>query len=181
MKKVYFIAALSLFSLTTLQAQVYEDVEEEEIMPDMEEAIDAASEAIMDAVIEVEREIGYESYPEAQEVEYVDELIDIAHYEEEVFEAPSIGKRDTKSSKKSDDESDLLPKELLTHPYIKYQHQINEPGVAEAYPWISADALRMYFTKNNEIYTSERNGRYEEFGKPHKVDMERNNNYNNAC
>jgi len=170
MKKVYFIAALSLFSVSNLHAQGYDDAEDESILLEVEDATDAAVRAVMEAVEEVEMEGLYESYPEAEEVEYTDELI----------EAPAVEKRDKKPSKKSDDESDLLPKELLTHPYIKYQHQINEPGVAEAYPWISADALRMYFTKNNEIYTSERNGRYEEFGKPRKVDMEKNNNYNNA-
>jgi hypothetical protein len=65
-----------------------------------------------------------------------------------------------------------LPEIYYNHPFIRYQHQVNEEGVAEAYPWLSADALRLYFTKENQIYMSNRNSRYEDFGKPARVEID---------
>lgn len=65
-----------------------------------------------------------------------------------------------------------LPQEYFHHPFIRYQHMVNEEGVAEAYPWLSADALRLYFTKDNRVYMSSRGSRYEDFGKPSPVDID---------
>lgn len=73
-----------------------------------------------------------------------------------------------------------LPDHLLNHPYIRYQHQINVAGEAEAYPWISADALRMYFTKGNTMYMSLRTSRYEDFGKAAMVELDKHGSFNSG-
>lgn len=65
-----------------------------------------------------------------------------------------------------------LPEVYYHHPFIRYQHQVNEEGVAEAYPWLSADALRLYYTKNNAIFMSSRNSRYEDFDKPVRIEVD---------
>lgn len=44
--------------------------------------------------------------------------------------------------------------------------EINQYGVAEAYPWISEDGLRLYFTKDNYIFMAERASTIEEFSNP---------------
>ncbi len=48
---------------------------------------------------------------------------------------------------------------------------VNQPGIADAYPYLSADALRLYFTTNREgghgrFYISTRNSIEEPFGEP---------------
>lgn len=72
----------------------------------------------------------------------------------------------------SNSDQSPLPEIYYNHPFVRYQHQVNEEGVAEAYPWLSADALRLYFTKENQIYMSSRNSRYEDFGKPARVEID---------
>ena len=55
--------------------------------------------------------------------------------------------------------------------------EFNSPDTAEAYPWISPDGLRLYFTKgtgeNDEIVISTRNSQYNAFGPiyPLKIDF----------
>ena len=162
MKKVYFVVVLSFFYCSTLKAQVVEEVYYEDVI-------------IEEATLDDEE---YDDEEPLFDHVFIEE--GVTDREVDLIEGP-VTKEAFKNNKKPKvEESELLPGELLHHPYIRYQHQINEPGVAEAYPWISADALRMYFTKNNEIYYSERNGRYEDFGQPRKVDMDKNNNFNNA-
>ncbi len=172
MKKYYLLSVFAVLFITPILAQVEVEVEvpEDDVM-------------IRDASDDVDVPYDMEDYPEVEEAYPVQ----IEEYEDELIEAPyesinhtEIDAVPNRYDKTKVADSDLLPKELLSHPFIRYQHQVNEPGVAEAYPWISADALRMYFTKNNEIYSSERNGRYEDFGTPQKVAMDRNNNFNNA-
>ncbi len=46
---------------------------------------------------------------------------------------------------------------------IRELSEINEYGVADTYPWISDDGLRIYFQKNNLIYNAHRNSDNEFF------------------
>src|SRR5262245_38395074 len=48
---------------------------------------------------------------------------------------------------------------------------VNKPGVADAYPFLSGDGLRLYFTSNREgghgrFFISKRNNLTEPFGEP---------------
>jgi len=64
-----------------------------------------------------------------------------------------------------------FPEALLNHPFIRYQHNVNSPNEAEAYPWISANGLTLYFTKGHSVYFAERKSRYEDFGEPKEVNI----------
>lgn len=72
------------------------------------------------------------------------------------------------------DKNKIFPAALKDHPYIRYQNEINDPALAEAYPWISADGMRLYFIKGNSVYFSHRNSRYEDFGVPEELTLDQN-------
>lgn len=122
--------------------------------------------------------------PVYAQVEGLEEATDIE--ETELLElAPEISDTFPKSilyphKKQSGKEASMedLPENIKNHPFLGYQNHINEVGVAEAYPWLSADAMRLYFTKDNAIYMASRNSRYDQFGeatpvsfddKPHSI------------
>jgi hypothetical protein len=104
-----------------------------------------------------------------QETELVDPVYEeVKDMEEEV---PFLVEEDVDpyASKKPKRE---FPEKFKTHPYIRYQAQVNDPRQAEAYPWISADGLRMYFVKGNSLFFSDRGSRYDDFGTPSEVSYE---------
>jgi|GEM_PF-977770 len=47
--------------------------------------------------------------------------------------------------------------------------ELNADGEPDAYPWISGDGLRIYFTRNNIVYYSQRNSRRNKFNTPSPV------------
>lgn len=55
---------------------------------------------------------------------------------------------------------------------IRVMTELNTPDLSEAYPWISADGLRIYFTRNDKIFTSKRNNRNESFQEPLELEFE---------
>jgi hypothetical protein len=55
---------------------------------------------------------------------------------------------------------------------IRALDEINIPNVADAYPFISADGLRLYYTRASSLWYAERNTRSEIFSNPAKLRME---------
>jgi len=146
--------------------------------------------------VDVEEEVEI-SYPVIEEEEFVapDELIDVmdmqSDYElEEAIDAPAemeieglynpeaeewrVDTETPLEEEPNDEGENVFPEALKTHPYIRYQSELNDPKVAEAYPWISADGLRLYYVKGNSIYTSSRGSRYEDFGSADELNIENN-------
>ena len=93
--------------------------------------------------------------------ESLDYISDTTYVEDEVVDAESINPEVSKNiaALKSATASSLLTK------------KINKPDITEAYPFLSADGLRLYFTSNREgghgrLYISSRNSIDQEFGTP---------------
>ena len=93
--------------------------------------------------------------------ESLDYFTDTIYAEDEVVDRKIIELGDGKNEAalKSAAASSLLTK------------KINKPSITEAYPFLSADGLRLYFTSNREgghgrLYISSRNSIDEEFGEP---------------
>lgn len=103
-----------------------------------------------------------------EEVDIVEDVLLIESEDTPPLEAEPIPEKPQINDKKMEE----LPEVVKNHPFLGYQHQVNEVGMAEAYPWLSADAMRLYFTKENAIYMASRGSRYEEFGQATPVSID---------
>lgn len=61
---------------------------------------------------------------------------------------------------------------------IRLMSELNTPDISEAYPWISADGLRIYFTRNDKIYSSTRSNRNAIFQEPALLEFDGISNLN---
>jgi len=61
------------------------------------------------------------------------------------------------------------PNKSVNFSEVKALENINNPTSAEAYPCLSPDALRLYYTFNNEVYMSQRASVTDEFTNGHKI------------
>lgn len=143
MKKIFVLLALLLPFLT--YSQVGTEWEEEEAAEEEELLLERAL---------IRKDI--EEAPMLDEpVEDVEEF-DVEYVDDDVMQ---------------DVETHEFPEALMNHPFIRYQHKVNSPNEAEAYPWISANGLTLYFIKGHSIFFSERKSRYEDFNKPKELDI----------
>ena len=119
------------------------------------------------------------SFTKAQNVEEAEAPLEEVHYDDAVEAIPDGEEMDEMEYEFGETESysdeNVFPEALKTHPFIRYQEKINNPDEAEAYPWISADGLRLFFIKGNTIYKSERTSRYDDFASDHVLEIEDNN------
>ncbi|MCB9245535.1 MAG: T9SS type A sorting domain-containing protein [Flavobacteriales bacterium] len=144
MRKNLTILSLLFASQSLIYAQVDEVVEE-----------------VQSIEAEAESDVIYE----AIETE-VEEIYSGQEYAEEFYDDEEM---DPEMERRAE-----FPAALMDHPYIRYQNSINELQVAEAYPWISADGLRLYFVKGNSVHYSSRGSRYEDFGPSSEVNLDAN-------
>jgi len=70
-----------------------------------------------------------------------------------------------------DEKRSSFPKELLDHPFVRYQAEVNRPNSPDSYPWISADGLRVYFVDGSDVFMASRQNRQVDFSARTKINL----------
>jgi len=58
-----------------------------------------------------------------------------------------------------------------TYSKTRMLHEINDPGLSDAYPWISGDGKRLFYCRDFKLYFTERGGMDQNFNTPILVDF----------